>query len=87
MKLDREICKRCIDRHTTSKGEMWDWMDDEWWDERHTVICPTDLADDWPASFDDDARTNGWPPPHCPYAVEHIALYAAERQDNRNQSV
>jgi hypothetical protein len=70
--LNIEICRRCIDTHTTGGlGFTWDHYR-EWECGKH-VKCPIKFskADMRMGLFDGMAEVMYKPPSWCPYALEH----------------
>jgi len=78
MKLSKEVCKRCNKRARAD----WDEVDDHEW-ECGFVWCPIQFVNHSVGH----CRINIWrgidhsPPSWCPFAVEHIALYAASQEE------
>jgi len=66
--LSKHLCVRCLNRFAL-KGWSEGW-DDAGWKER-IVFCPDGRQ----------ACVNEMPPSWCPFAVEHIAEWAAETEE------
>jgi len=82
MKLNKKLCMKCHERYDST----WDWTDSGKWHTAHytwkdgwegnMISCIQSSSDDKSVRV---ARVNDYPPKWCPFATEHIALWAAKQ--------
>ena len=63
MMLRKEVCRKCIDKHSDRKWNKQGIDDDRYWVEGH-VCCPR--------KFSDFPAYNISVPKRCPYILEHV---------------
>jgi len=94
--LSKKLCKRCWEHYSVKfLCAPWDDPDEYRWDYQRVVWCPWISGAEtmtvlqrvvwypWISRAETmTALTTEMPPQWCPYAVEHIAEYAARQEED-----